>query len=126
MLRLIASPTQRGHLTFQLCRRVEVNGKFKMSHLDLVADHSKEKLVEVPDNLLSMTNLKMLFLEGNFLSRLPEDMFWRMPMLMWLDLRNNLLESIPRSIANHQNLENLLLTNNNIERLPNELGRMVS
>lgn len=97
-----------------------------MSHLDLVADHSKEKLVEVPDNLLSMTNLKMLFLEGNFLSRLPEDMFWRMPMLMWLDLRNNLLESIPRSIANHQNLENLLLTNNNIERLPNELGRMVS
>ncbi|KAJ8967465.1 hypothetical protein NQ314_002779 [Rhamnusium bicolor] len=92
------------------------------SQLDLISDHSKEKLVEVPREVLEMTNLKMLFLEGNFLYKLPEGFFWKLPRLMWLDLRNNQLECLPRSIAYHQTLENLLLTNNNISRLPNELG----
>ncbi|KAG5894230.1 hypothetical protein JTB14_002279 [Gonioctena quinquepunctata] len=53
---------------------------------------------------------------------LPEDIFWKLPKLMWLDLRNNMLESIPKSIAHHEHLENLLLTNNNLHELPNELG----
>ncbi|CAH1154330.1 unnamed protein product [Phaedon cochleariae] len=93
-----------------------------MSHLDLVADHSKEKLTVVPKIVMDMTNLKMLFLEGNFLTRLPDDIFWKLPRLMWLDLRNNVLEYVPRSIAHHEHLENLLLTNNNLQALPNELG----
>ncbi|CAH1971095.1 unnamed protein product [Acanthoscelides obtectus] len=93
-----------------------------MSHLDLVSDHSKEKLVALPRDLLDMPNLKMLFLEGNFLTELPPSLFQKLPKLMWLDLRNNVLESIPPTIAYHQCLENLLLTNNNLRALPNELG----
>ncbi|CAG9835019.1 unnamed protein product [Diabrotica balteata] len=93
-----------------------------MSHLDLICDHSKEKLVVVPQDVLDLTNLKMLFLEGNFITALPDNLFWKLPKLMWLDLRNNLLESIPTSIAFHEKLENLLLTNNNLYNLPNELG----
>lgn len=94
-----------------------------MSRTDVICDRSKEKLTKTPTELLEMKNLKMLFLEGNFLSLLPEEFFWKLPKLMWLDLRNNLLEEIPKSIANHEHLENLLLTNNNLQRLPNELGK---
>ncbi|KAJ8918552.1 hypothetical protein NQ315_013057, partial [Exocentrus adspersus] len=93
-----------------------------MSSFELISDHSKEKLQEVPKKVLESTNLKMLFLEGNFLYKLPEDFFWKLPRLVWLDLRNNQLESIPKSIAHHEFLENLLLTNNNLKKLPNELG----
>lgn len=93
-----------------------------MSRADVICDRSKEKLTRTPEDLLTMTNLKMLFLEGNLLSCLTEDFFWRLPNLMWLDLRNNFLEEIPKSIAFHENLENLLLTNNNLKKLPNELG----
>lgn len=95
----------------------------KMSRLDVICDRSKEKLTTTPKELVNMTNLKMLFLEGNFLKRLPNDFFWKLPKLMWLDLRNNLLEEIPLSIGFHENLENLLLTNNNLQKLPNELGK---
>lgn len=94
-----------------------------MSKTDVICDRSKEKLTKTPKELLQMTNLKMIFLEGNFLSHLPEDFFWKLPKLMWLDLRNNLLEEIPKSIARHGNLENLLLTNNNLRKLPNEMGK---
>lgn len=93
-----------------------------MSRTDVICDHSKEKLTKTPKEVLKMANLKMLFLEGNFISSLPEDIFWKLPRLMWLDLRNNLLEEIPKSIAFHEHLENLLLTNNNLQKLPNELG----
>ncbi|CAG9862901.1 unnamed protein product [Phyllotreta striolata] len=93
-----------------------------MSGLELISDLSDKKLVTLPKNVLDMVNLKMLVLEGNFLTRLPEDLFWRLPNLQWLDLRNNLLEAIPTSIGFHEKLENLLLTNNSLERLPNELG----
>lgn len=44
---------------------------------------------------------------------------------MWLDLRDNELENIPKSIKNHQNLTYLLLQNNNLSSLPNELGTVL-
>lgn len=95
-----------------------------MSRSDVICDRSKEKLTKTPKELLTMTSLKMLFLEGNFLSLLPQDFFWKLPKLTWLDLRNNILEELPTSIAFHENLENLLLSNNNLKKLPNELGKL--
>ncbi|XP_060528602.1 leucine-rich repeat-containing protein 27-like isoform X2 [Cylas formicarius] len=92
------------------------------SHHKIIADRSRSTLKEVPKEVLEMSNLKMLFLEGNLLTKLPDDFFHCLPNIVWLDLRNNMLECLPRSVKNHRYLENLLLSNNNIQKLPNELG----
>ncbi|CAH0554578.1 unnamed protein product [Brassicogethes aeneus] len=97
-----------------------------MSQLDVISDHAKESLVALPKEIFNQTNLKMLFMEGNLISALPEDFFQMFPQLMWLDLRNNSIERIPTGIANHPHLESLLLTNNKIKALPNELGTVAN
>lgn len=93
-----------------------------MSKIDVICDCSHQKLEEIPQRVLQMCNLKMLYLEANAIQRLPEDFFTKLPKLSWLDLRNNRLKTVPKSIANHECLENLLLADNNIEELPNEIG----
>lgn len=93
-----------------------------MSSLNVISDHSWKSLPGIPVETFNQVNLKMLFLEGNLITNLPEDMFCSFPKLVWLDLRNNQLQSIPKSIAHHENLETLLLAKNNLRELPNELG----
>lgn len=93
-----------------------------MTEFEIIADHSKQGLREIPENLYAMCNLKMLYLEGNLIEYLPDDFFEKLPKLNWLDLRNNRLKAVPKSIAYHENLENLLLSNNYLESLPNEIG----
>lgn len=94
-----------------------------MSLIDVISDHSNKKLVKVPEPVLEMFNLKMLYLEGNALEVLPDDFFDKLKKLAWLDLRRNRLTTIPTNIADHQSLETLLLQDNKIEELPNELGK---
>ncbi|KAL1498142.1 hypothetical protein ABEB36_008991 [Hypothenemus hampei] len=97
-----------------------------MSPFEIISDYSKANLKNIPETILEMVNLKMLFLERNLLVRLPDNFFDRLPNLMWLDLRNNQLEELPKSIAHHEHLEHLLLTNNNLRELPNELGLLTN
>jgi Leucine-rich repeat (LRR) protein len=68
-------------------------------------------------------SLQHLYLEGNLLQELSSCFFPSLPSLQWLDLRNNLLKNLPKSVANHHNLEVLLLQENQILALPLELGR---
>lgn len=65
----------------------------------------------------------MLFLEGNQLTALPAELFTCLDKLVWLDVRNNKLTSIPETIVNHQCLETILLQENQIEKLPVQLGK---
>lgn len=96
-----------------------------MSRIDVICDHSQQNLTTVPLRVLEMCNLQMLYLEGNTLETLPDDLFSKLPKLSWLDVRNNKLRSIPTTIANHACLENLLLERNCLEVLPKELGRFI-
>lgn len=98
----------------------------KMSAIDVMADWSKKRLREVPKEMIGMTSLKMLYLEGNYISNLPEDFFVRLPKLVWFDMRNNKLKSIPKSIAYHNCLETLLVQGNDIDVLPLELCKYIS
>ena len=67
--------------------------------------------------------LQNLYLEGNELTTLPDELFDKLPNLQWLDLRRNYLIRLPTVYTGrHQNLRNLLLEGNNLRTLPLELG----
>ncbi|XP_078269808.1 leucine-rich repeat-containing protein 27-like isoform X2 [Rhinoraja longicauda] len=95
------------------------------SAVDMI-DLSGRGLAQLPEHVLQMPWLKNLYLEGNALSELSEDFFHRLPNLIWLDLRNNKLTSLPLSIGDHRCLKTLLLEGNPIRKLPVELGNMTS
>ncbi|RUS77823.1 hypothetical protein EGW08_014416 [Elysia chlorotica] len=86
-------------------------------------DLSQMKLQAFPDDLLELTNLEFIYLEGNEIGYLPDEFFKFFPRLRWLDLRNNELCRIPSVyLSNHCCLRNLLLEGNNLRNLPLELG----
>ncbi|KAF5281619.1 hypothetical protein FQR65_LT02939 [Abscondita terminalis] len=93
-----------------------------MSIMDVISDNASKNLKEIPENVMAMANLKMLYLEDNEIEEIPNDFFVRLSKLTWLDLRKNKLTTIPSNIAEHQCLETILLQNNRIEYLPTELG----
>lgn len=51
---------------------------------------------------------KNLYLEGNELSSLPDNLFSSLPYLLWLDLRNNQLTCLPADIGQHRYSKNSL------------------
>ncbi|ELU01457.1 hypothetical protein CAPTEDRAFT_186851 [Capitella teleta] len=86
-------------------------------------DLSFKEIRKIPDELLEMTQLEHLYLEGNKLSCLPDTFFHCLPNLKWLDLRRNCLVNLPSLyIGRHKNLRNLLLESNELRTLPLELG----
>lgn len=97
-----------------------------MSDITLIEDLANQNLTEVPEKVLNLTNLKMLYLEGNGIKEIPDNLFKNLKQLTWLDLRNNRLKTIPSSIIYHTHLETLLLQNNKITRVPLEIGNFCS
>ncbi|KAL6487002.1 hypothetical protein MHYP_G00036280 [Metynnis hypsauchen] len=87
---------------------------------------SRQSLKDIPDYALKCTELKNLYLEGNRMPSLPENMFTSLPNLVWLDLRNNQLTSIPADIGQHRCLKTLLLEGNPVTELPVELGNVIT
>ncbi|XP_042192788.1 leucine-rich repeat-containing protein 27 [Callorhinchus milii] len=87
---------------------------------------SRKCLQQLPHNVYQARGLENLYLEGNVLASLPENLFYQLPNLIWLDLRNNKLTSLPSSIGDHRCLRTLLLEGNPIRKLPVELGNLTS
>ncbi|XP_046382442.1 CCR4-Not complex 3'-5'-exoribonuclease subunit Ccr4-like isoform X2 [Ischnura elegans] len=96
----------------------------KEEHYVRSLDLSRTNLSELSlPTLKEYKSLKHLYLEKNFLRQLPEELFHELPLLSWLDVRDNQLSDFPRSVANHEHLEVLLLQGNRLQSLPLELGK---
>jgi Leucine-rich repeat (LRR) protein len=57
---------------------------------------------------------------------LPPAVFFKLPCLKWLDVRDNRLRYIPSEIGQHNSLEVLLLDGNLISHLPFEIGEYLN
>lgn len=79
----------------------------------------------LPENLIKLTHLKHLYLNGNDFRNLPK---WigDLKALETLALRSCDLESIPESICNLKRLEKLNLVNNYLTELPISIGNLVN
>ncbi|KAJ8014459.1 hypothetical protein DPEC_G00040450 [Dallia pectoralis] len=87
---------------------------------------SRRRLKDVTEHIWKITSLKNLYLEGNEISILPATLFTNLSNLVWLDLRNNKITSLPADIGVHRCLKTLLLEGNPIIELPLELGNVIS
>ncbi|XP_023951266.2 leucine-rich repeat-containing protein 27-like [Bicyclus anynana] len=91
---------------------------------DKILDLSAQELITIP--AINNEFLTVLYLQNNKLIELPDDFFPSCPSLKWLDLRENELSDIPKTVKYHPSLNHILLQNNKITSLPNELGTVTS
>lgn len=89
-----------------------------------VLDLNRNGIQQIPQGLdvFDLCHLKYLYLEGNSICLIPGDFFTCLHSLEWLDLRNNKVQEIPRTVGEHKNLKTLLLGRNKLTYLPTELG----
>ena len=95
----------------------------QLKELDLSNDwgtDDKEKLTEIPAEVLELEWLEVLNLSRNQLTTLPEAIA-RLPQLTSLYLSRNKLTTLPEAIARLQQLTSLNLTDNPIEKPPPEI-----
>ncbi|PIK54003.1 hypothetical protein BSL78_09088 [Apostichopus japonicus] len=85
-------------------------------------DLSQKNLAKLPQELYSLQEIEYLYLEGNLLDSVPDDVFEKLPNLKWLDLRYNQIKVLPITCAKHRFLRTLLLEGNLLTELPPELG----
>ncbi|XP_014853833.1 PREDICTED: leucine-rich repeat-containing protein 27 isoform X3 [Poecilia mexicana] len=83
-------------------------------------------LTYVPDSVLKNSLLTRLCLQENRISSISGSLFSSLPQLQWLDLRKNLITSLPVEIGSHRCLTHLLLEANPITELPAELGNVIT
>lgn len=86
-------------------------------------DLSGQQLTNLPDSVLSRTDLTTLNLSNNQLTGLPAGIS-QLTNLQVLNIENNRLESLPPEISQLKNLRQILVNNNRLKTLQPELGKM--
>ncbi|XP_050755390.1 leucine-rich repeat-containing protein 27 [Gymnogyps californianus] len=89
-------------------------------------DISRKNIKHLTKEIHRLPSIKYFHLEGNVISMIPEDLFQKLPHLVWLDLRYNKIKALPPGIGYHRQLKTLLLERNPIKELPTELGNLTS
>ncbi|XP_059059398.1 leucine-rich repeat and calponin homology domain-containing protein isoform X2 [Achroia grisella] len=97
--------------------------KFDLSDT-VVADLSKNRFSEVPDELTTYVYLEKLLLSQNIIKSVP-DSVGGLQSLTYLDLSSNQLTDLPREVC-QMPLQVLLLQDNLLTSLPKEIGKMSS
>ncbi|XP_026757386.2 leucine-rich repeat and calponin homology domain-containing protein isoform X2 [Galleria mellonella] len=97
--------------------------KFDLSDT-VVADLSKNRFSEVPDEVTTYVYLEKLLLSQNIIKSVP-DSVGGLQSLTYLDLSSNQLTELPREVC-QMPLQVLLLQDNMLTNLPKEIGKMTS
>lgn len=88
-----------------------------------LASCNKEKLEEIPIEILELEDLRILYLQDNAIKSIPENID-RLKNLEYLDISSNQIEFIPESIGRLKNLKWLDLSSNKIEFIPENIGQL--
>ncbi|KAJ0181631.1 hypothetical protein K1T71_002353 [Dendrolimus kikuchii] len=97
--------------------------KFDLSDT-VVADLSKNRFSEIPDELTTYIYLEKLLLSQNIIRNVPEAV-GGLQSLTYLDLSSNQLTELPREVC-QMPLQVLLVPDNMLSTLPKEIGKMTS
>nr|XP_049708101.1 leucine-rich repeat and calponin homology domain-containing protein isoform X1 [Helicoverpa armigera] len=97
--------------------------KFDLSDT-VVADLSKNRFSELPDELTSYIFLEKLLLSQNIIRTVPNAV-GGLQSLTYLDLSSNQLTELPREVC-QMPLQVLLVPDNMLSTLPKEIGKMTS
>ncbi|XP_030382944.1 leucine-rich repeat and calponin homology domain-containing protein 3 isoform X1 [Scaptodrosophila lebanonensis] len=88
----------------------------------VIADLSRNRFCELPEEITTFAFLETLLLYHNAIRSIPESVK-QLSSLTYLDLRSNQLSTLPREIC-FLPLQVLLVSNNRLMALPDELGRL--
>ncbi|XP_013200559.1 leucine-rich repeat and calponin homology domain-containing protein [Amyelois transitella] len=88
----------------------------------VIADLSKNRFSELPDELTTYIYLEKLLLSQNIIRNVPEAV-GSLQSLTYLDLSSNQLTELPREVC-QMPLQVLLLQDNMLSTLPKEIGKM--
>ncbi|MBF0550942.1 MAG: leucine-rich repeat domain-containing protein [Deltaproteobacteria bacterium] len=88
-------------------------------------DLSSQGISELPNEIIGLTNLRVLHLDNNRLSSLPESI-GRLTNLQKLDLAFNRFNSLPESIGRLAILQELYLRHNQLSSLPGSIGQLTN
>ncbi|XP_032848309.2 leucine-rich repeat-containing protein 27 [Tyto alba] len=89
-------------------------------------DASRKNMKHLNKEIYRLPSIKYFHREGNVISTIPEDLFQKLPHLVWLDLWYNKIKALPPGIGYHRQLKTLLLERDPIKELPTELGNLTS
>ena len=108
--------------------------------LQISLNLSNNRLTSLPESIGTLIGLKELFLQYNYLKRLPvsiiskpllthlflhaQSNICQLKKLIELDVKNNRLSSLPESLGNLKCLNTLCLTNNLLNSLPFSIGKL--
>lgn len=90
----------------------------------LTVDLAKNRLSEIPKDLLRFKPLEKLILNTNIIRSIPDINVNQLKCIKILDLNSNRLTYLPPSICNLISLEILTVNNNKLVSLPEEIGRL--
>lgn len=91
---------------------------------DLEEVYLKENfIVQIPNWLLNLTNLKFINLSGNALEQLPENIHY-LENLEFFDVSNNKIKKFPNTIGEMHAIQRLNVSGNRIAEIPKAIGQL--
>lgn len=85
---------------------------------------SQNVIVEIPETAMRLSNLTWLNLRRNLLTTLPPPCLLAWDKLTFLDLRDNKIKALPEEIGGCISLQELLISSNGLESLPASIGNL--